>query len=245
MSLYLIALLFFIIAILYSSVGFGGGSSYIAILLVAGLAIPDIRFTALICNIIVVSGSTFHFIRAKMIPWKLVLPIVLLSIPMAFLGGTIQLNSAVYKISAALLLILASVLILGRKFIQTEKKEISKFSLSGIGGGIGLISGAIGIGGGIFLAPVLHLMQWQTAKVISATASFFILINSLAGIAGQLTHRINIDWHSLEILGLAVLIGGQIGNFINIKVLDQNKVRMVTALLIGLIGLRILFAEVL
>jgi uncharacterized membrane protein YfcA len=244
MSLTVIAILFFLIALLYASVGFGGGSSYIAILLLAGLAIPDIRLTALICNIIVVSGSCVHFIRAGLIPWKMVWPIVLFSVPMAFVGGMIQLDGPIYKIVASLMLILASVLM----FVQLEKnvpkKDLSQGMLSGIGGGIGLLSGAIGIGGGIFLSPILHLMQWQTAKVISATASFFILINSIAGIAGQMTNVVSIDGDTLKVLGIAVLAGGQLGNYVNLKILDQDKVRFFTAILIGVIGLRILWSQI-
>jgi len=245
MSLTIIAILFLLIAILYASVGFGGGSSYIAILLLAGLAIPDIRMTALICNIIVVSGSSINYMRAGMIPWRLVAPIVLFSVPFAFIGGMIELEGSIYKIIAAVMLILASVLMFLRKDKLKEKKEISQGALSGIGGGIGLVSGAIGIGGGIFLSPILHLIKWQTAKIISATACIFILVNSLAGIAGQLTNDVNIDWHSLKWLGVAVLVGGQVGNYLNLKVLNQSKVRLFTAILIGAIGLRILLGEVL
>ncbi len=244
LSLILITILFFLIAIIYASVGFGGGSSYIAILLLAGLAIPDIRMTALICNIIVVSGSSINYMRAGMIPWRLVAPIVLFSVPFAFIGGMVELEGSIYKIVASVLLILASALMFIKTGKQLDKKEISQVGLSGIGGGIGLVSGAIGIGGGIFLSPILHLVKWQTAKIISATASIFILANSLAGIAGQLTNNIIIDWNSLKWLGIAVLVGGQLGNYLNLKVLDQQKVKFFTALLIGLIGLRILIGEV-
>jgi len=243
MSLTIIAILFFLIAVLYASVGFGGGSSYIAILLLAGLAIQDIRLTALICNIIVVSGSCINYVRAGLVPWKLVLPIVLLSVPFAFFGGMIELEGSIYKIFASVLLILASSLMFMKIDEKTEKRKISQTMLSGIGGGIGLASGMIGIGGGIFLSPTLHLMKWQTAKVISATASFFILINSIAGIAGQMTNSISINFESLKILGIAVLIGGQLGNYINLKVLDQRKVKLFTAILIGVIGVRILVSQ--
>ena len=244
MSLTLIAILFFIIAVLYASVGFGGGSSYISILLLAGFAIPDIRLTALICNIIVVSAACINYIRAGLIPWRSVLPIVILSVPFAFLGGMVELQSSLYKILASLLLISASILMFIKIDANRPKKELSGGMLSGIGGGIGFVSGAIGIGGGIFLSPILHLMRWQTAKVISATASFFILINSMAGIAGQLTNNISINWNSLKILGICVLAGGLLGNYLNLKVFDQQKVRLFTALLIGVIGIRILISQI-
>ncbi|MDF1697491.1 MAG: sulfite exporter TauE/SafE family protein [Saprospiraceae bacterium] len=244
MSLTAIAILFFLIAVLYSSVGFGGGSSYIAILLLAGFAIQDVRMTALLCNIIVVSGSCINYFRAGLIPWKKVLPIVLLSVPFAFLGGMIELESAVYKIMASLLLILASLLMFYQVDQTKNTKEIGKVTLSGIGGGIGLVSGAIGIGGGIFLSPILHLLKWQTAKIISGAASFFILVNSIAGIAGQYTHNPSINYTTLKVLGIAVLVGGQLGNYINLRILDQRKVRLFTAILIGLIGLRIFITQI-
>ena len=244
MSLTLIAILFFSIAVLYSSVGFGGGSSYIAILLLAGFAIQDVRMTALICNIIVVSGSCINYFRAGIMPWKKVLPIVLLSVPLAFVGGMIELESGMYKILASILLILASILMFVKVNQSEVKKEVSGIALSGIGGGIGFASGTIGIGGGIFLSPILHLMNWQTAKVISATASFFILINSIAGIAGQFTNHISINFEALKVLGICVLIGGQLGNYINLKVLNQDKIRLFTAILIGVIGIRILFTQI-
>ena len=244
MSLTLIAILFFVIAVLYASVGFGGGSSYIAILLLAGFAIPDIRLTALICNIIVVSASCINYLRAGLIPWKSVLPIVILSVPFAFLGGMIELQSSIYKILASLLLISASILMFIKIDTARPKKYLSGGILSGIGGSIGFVSGAIGIGGGIFLSPILHLMRWQNAKIISATASLFILINSVAGIAGQLTNNISINWNSLKILGICVLAGGLIGNYINLKVFDQQKVRLFTAFLIGAIGIRILISQI-
>ena len=244
MSLTFIAICFFIIAVLYASVGFGGGSSYIAILLLASFAIPDIRLTALICNIIVVTGSCIHYIRAGMIPWKKVLPIIIFSVPFAFLGGMIELETSMYKIVASVLLILASILMFIQVDTSTSKKDVPNTALSGLGGGIGFVSGAIGIGGGIFLSPILHLIKWQTAKIISATASFFILINSLAGIAGQLTNDISIDWDALRVLGVCVLVGGQVGNYLNLKVLDQGKVRLFTAFLIGAIGIRILITQI-
>jgi len=242
MSITLVAVLFFVIAVMYSAVGFGGGSSYIAILLIAGLAIPDIRMTALLCNIIVVGGSSFHFIKARLIPWRSALPIILLSVPFAFIGGTILLDQSIYKILASILLITASGLMFIKKDLREEKRELSPFQLAGIGGGIGLFSGAIGIGGGIFLAPILHLIRWQSAKVISATASLFILFNSIAGIAGQLTNRPSVNWGTLSVLGLAVLIGGQLGNYLNLNILNESKVRLFTAILVGVIGLRILFS---
>ncbi|MGK0316207.1 MAG: putative membrane protein YfcA, partial [Saprospiraceae bacterium] len=176
MSLSLLALCFFIIAILYSTAGFGGGSSYIAILLLANLPFEDVRWIALICNVVVVSTSCWYFYKADILKPKKLLPLIILSIPLAFFGGTFRPETNTFKIVAAIALIGASVLmIIDHKKI--EKKILSSPILSGIGGAIGLLSGFIGIGGGIFLSPVLHIIRWESAKVISAAASFFILVN--------------------------------------------------------------------
>lgn len=240
MSIYLISLIFFVIAGLYASVGFGGGSSYITILLLVGMVVEDVRLIALICNIVVVLGSCINYYRADIIAWKKILPIVVLSVPFAFLGGTIQLGGTTYELLAGITLVIAAVLML--KPIQTKDEKtnrtLSPIARSSIGSGIGFVSGLIGIGGGIFLSPLLSIMKWQTAKVISVTASVFILFNSVAGIAGQLTNGISVDIRKILILGLSVLVGGQIGNYLNIKILTPHGIRILTAILVGVAGMR-------
>ena len=229
---------------LYASVGFGGGSSYIAILLLAGLAIEEVRLIALICNIIVVLGACINYYRADLIPWKKILPIVLLSIPFAFLGGMIQLDGPIYKLLAGITLVIAALLMIKPvKENQIPLKNISMLERSTIGSGIGFISGLIGIGGGIFLSPFLNILRWQTSKVISVTASVFILFNSVAGIAGQLTNPISINIQQILTLGLAVAIGGQIGNYLNIKLLSPRVIKLLTAILVCLVGVRFILTN--
>ena len=244
MTMYTLAILFFIMAMLYASVGFGGGSSYIAILLLAGLAIEEVRLIALICNIIVVLGACINYYRADLIPWKKILPIVLLSIPFAFLGGMIQLDGTIYKLLAGITLVVAALLMIKPvKENQIPLKNISMLARSTIGSGIGFISGLIGIGGGIFLSPFLNILRWQTAKVISVTASVFILFNSVAGIAGQLTNPISINIQQILTLGLAVAIGGQIGNYLNIKLLSPRVIKLLTAILVCVVGVRFILTN--
>tara|TARA_B110000046_G_scaffold69419_1_gene77469 strand:- start:1006 stop:1707 length:702 start_codon:yes stop_codon:yes gene_type:complete len=231
-------------AMLYASVGFGGGSSYIAILLLAGLAIEEVRLIALICNIIVVLGACINYCRADLIPWKKILPIVLLSIPFAFLGGMIQLDGPIYKLLAGITLVIAALLMIKPvKENQIPLKNISMLERSTIGSGIGFISGLIGIGGGIFLSPFLNILRWQTSKVISVTASVFILFNSVAGIAGQLTNPISINIQQILTLGLAVAIGGQIGNYLNIKLLSPRVIKLLTAILVCVVGVRFILTN--
>ena len=244
MTMYTLAILFFIMAMLYASVGFGGGSSYIAILLLAGLAIEEVRLIALICNIIVVLGACINYYRADLIPWKKILPIVLLSIPFAFLGGMIQLDGPIYKLLAGITLVIAALLMIKPvKENQIPLKNISMLERSTIGSGIGFISGLIGIGGGIFLSPFLNILRWQTSKVISVTASVFILFNSVAGIAGQLTNPISINIQQILTLGLAVAIGGQIGNYLNIKLLSPRVIKLLTAILVCVVGVRFILTN--
>lgn len=242
MSLLLISLCFFLIAVLYSTAGFGGGSSYIAILLFANLPIIDLRWIALICNIIVVSTSCWYFYKVDILKPKKLFPLIILSIPLAFFGGTFQPETNSFKLVAAIALIGAAILmIIDYKRIE---KKISNTTLSGIGGGIGLLSGFIGIGGGIFLSPVLHIVKWESAKVISAAASYFILVNSIAGLIGQSLNSPQIDWQICIILGLAVFVGGQIGNRLNIHILSAKRIKLITAILIAFVGFRILYMQI-
>lgn len=245
MSIYLIATIFFVIAALYASVGFGGGSSYIAILLLSGLANDEIKMIALLCNVIVVLGACINYHRAKMIPWTKVLPFVIFSVPFAFLGGSIQLQGSLYKLLAGITLTLAALIMLWSPKTNNilHPRKLSTLLRSSIGSSIGFISGLIGIGGGIFLSPLLNIIRWETAKVISVSASIFILFNSIAGIAGQLTNIIDIDTHKMIVLGLAVLTGGQLGNYFNIKILQPNSVRLLTAILVGIAGLRFILSN--
>lgn len=245
MTIYTLAVLFFLISILYASVGFGGGSSYIALLLLSNIAIEEVRLMALICNIIVVSGACINYYRSDMIPWKKVLPIVVLSVPFAFIGGTIQLEGSVYQLLAGIALVTSAFLMMkptSSKHSPTQ--ELSVLERSTIGSGVGFISGLIGIGGGIFLSPLLNILNWQSAKIISVTASVFILFNSLAGIAGQLTHPIPINTMLILSLGLAVAVGGQIGNHFNIKLLSPKAIKLLTAILVGVAGIRFILINI-
>ena len=246
MDIWLTALLFFSIAILYSSVGFGGGSSYIALMLLLGMAIKDVRFIALVCNIIVVSASTINYIRNDHFKYKKIFYLIILSVPGAFIGGTIQLDKPIFKIVSGVALVLASLLIISKNKMYDHEGEGSfpNWVITCIGGGIGFISGIIGIGGGIFLAPILYLINWDKVKVIGAATAFFILVNSIAGLLGQATIHVIVDWNLVGILGVSVFLGGQIGNRLNIFVLKPYTIRVLTALLICYVGIRLLLLNV-
>lgn len=240
-----IVLFFFTVAILYAAVGFGGGSSYLAILALTGIAFTQIRATALLCNIVVVLGNVFLFQKEKIFDWEKVIPLVLWSIPLAFVGGFLQIKQTFFFILLGFTLLFAAFSMwISKRIISLEEKKI-KISTTknvGFGGIIGFISGMVGIGGGIFLAPLLHLTNWDSPKKIAATASFFILVNSIAGLAGQYTNPdFIIDWNFTSILLVTVFIGGQIGSRISNKLLSPIKLKKATAILIAFVSIRILW----
>ncbi len=240
-----IVALFFTVAILYSSVGFGGGSSYLAILSLSSLAFPQIRAIALLCNIMVVTGNVLLYIQQKKYHWKKVLPLVIFSIPLAFIGGYLHISQTFFFILLGFTLLFAALTMwAAKKTISSSEKKISNLSLSKnatYGGLIGFISGMVGIGGGIFLAPLLHLTNWDTPKKIAATASFFILVNSVAGLIGQYTNpEFLIDWNLTTVLLVTVFIGGQIGSRMSHKFLKPIQLKKATAILIAFVSIRIL-----
>ncbi|MFK5957444.1 MAG: sulfite exporter TauE/SafE family protein [Lutibacter sp.] len=240
-----IILLFFVIAILYSSVGFGGGSSYLAVLALSSLAFTQLRAIALLCNIVVVSGGTFLYIKNNLFNWKKIVPLVLMSIPLAFIGGYLKISQTFFFILLGITLLIAAILMWSSKYIS-KKAKYSNFKNSltkdvSYGGFIGFVSGMIGIGGGIFLAPLLHLTKWDTPKRIAATSSFFILVNSIAGLGGQYFNpNFSIKPTITIILMFTVLIGGQIGSRLSVQLISPSNIKKGTALLIAFVGLRIL-----
>ncbi len=239
----ILSILFFVTAILYSSVGFGGGSTYLALLLIWGIPYQIFPVIALSCNIIVVSGNCFNYIRAGNLNLKLLTPYLIGSIPLAFIGGSLPIEKKFFEILLFIVLAIAGSLLLF-KFRSYDDKEndykkipiiISIF----IGGILGFVSGAVGIGGGIFLSPILFLLRVGKPKHIITAASLFILINSFSGIIGQLTknsvlNEIQDYWFLL----LAVLVGGQVGNFLNLKIFPTRILALVTAGLVLFVAVR-------
>ena len=234
---------FFLIAIIYASVGFGGGSSYIAILALYALPYHEVRIIALICNIIVVAGGTGLFIRYKEVNWKKIIPIICAGAVMAFIGAQMRLSEKIYYVILGISLIAAGILLFfeRKRVIDLAERKTSLLRDSLLGSAIGFLSGLVGIGGGIFLSPILNLMHWDTSKKIAATASVFILVNSIFGIAGSLSNvAASIDFKIVLILGLAVFAGGQIGTRIGLFKFNQLMVRKVTGLLVLVAGIEIL-----
>lgn len=235
--------IFFVTAVMYSAAGFGGGSSYLAVLALFPLEFTTIRMIALLCNIIVVSGSIYVFYRKGFLKVRKILPLVLLSVPFAYFGGSLRISQDIFFILLGLTLLIASILML----INTNEKTVTlpKYLNGIIGGSIGFLSGVVGIGGGIFLSPLLYLSRWNVAKAIAATTASFILVNSIAGLIGQIhTNGFSIDIQSTVLLLITVLLGGQIGSRITANYINPIVVRRITAVLILLVAVRILWKVV-
>ena len=239
----ILSFLFFLTATLYSSVGFGGGSTYLALLLIWDLPYLIFPIIALFCNIIVVSGNCFNYIKAGNINLKILTPYLVSSIPLAFIGGSLSIEKKNFEILLFIVLTLAGTLLLLKFKSFDEKievyKKIPKIMSILIGGSIGFISGIVGIGGGIFLSPILLLFRVDRAKNITTAASLFILINSISGLAGQFTKPSVInEVYSYWPLFLLVLLGGQLGNFLNLKIFPARLLALVTAGLVIFVAIR-------
>jgi len=239
----ILSILFFITAILYSSVGFGGGSTYLALLLIWDIPYFIFPIIALLCNIIVVSGNSFNYIRAGNHNFKLILPFLIGSVPLAFFGGTLKIEKEIFEILLFFVLSIAGVLLLiNNKSYENENliiKKLNSIYSFVIGSMLGLISGIVGIGGGIFLSPILFLLKAEKPKIIATTASLFILINSISGVLGQFTKdNIFNELTSYWPLFFSVLVGGYIGNYLNLKIFSNRFLAVITSLLVIFVAFR-------
>ena len=239
----ILSILFFVTAILYSSVGFGGGSTYLALLLIWNVPYYIFPLIALFCNVIVVSGNSFNYIRAGNFNFRLLLPFLFGSIPFAFIGGSLVIQKEIFEILLFCVLSIAGILLLiNNKSFEDKNiilKKLNFFLAFAIGAILGFVSGVVGIGGGIFLSPILLLLKAENPKVIATTASLFILINSVSGILGQLTKNSILN----EIINywplfVWVLIGGFLGNYINIKILSGRMLALITSILVIFVAMR-------
>jgi uncharacterized membrane protein YfcA len=244
----LLSALFFIVAIFYASVGFGGGSSYLALLVLWDIPYILVPVIALLCNIIVVSGNSAHYVRAGYLNWRLLLPPALTSVPMAYLGGRLAIEKELFVLVLFITLLVAGIrlLISHRQYDDNLEhyKAIPVWLGALVGSVLGFLAGLVGIGGGIFLAPLLYNLRAGPPKQIAATASIFILVNSVAGLVGQLQKRaLNNELMSTVLdywyLPLLVLIGGQLGNYITLKLISPRIVALLTALLVLFVALRL------
>ncbi|WP_323760443.1 sulfite exporter TauE/SafE family protein [Maricaulis sp.] len=237
---------FALTAMAYAMVGFGGGSTYTALLVLADTDYRILPAISLACNITVVGGSVVQYARARLIPWQRLWPLIACSVPAAWLGGMLDIPERLFVTLLGLALLASALaLIVRRPDPAASPPRLMRGLTPALGGGIGLLAGLVGIGGGIFLAPLLYLLRWDGAKAIAASAATFILANSLAGLAGQAQRivssgdlaQLTAYWPLLP----AVLIGGQIGAwFGRTRASDTWLVRL-TAALVFAVALRLLW----
>jgi len=241
--------LFFVTAILYAAVGFGGGSTYNALLVISDLDFWLIPIIALICNLIVVTGNSIRYQQKQLIPWGFSVPIITVSVPAAFFAGTVSISEPLFILILAISLFISGLAMIIRhdevntpsEWIQSKRGIIVNLLIGIL---LGFIAGFVGIGGGILFAPILHLQKCLPSKQIAAFASIFIFFNSIAGLSGQLTKQtaaINIMLLSDYIgLFLAVLIGGQLGSRLGTQLLPGILIRRITGALVIYVGVRML-----
>jgi len=240
--------LFFVTAALYASVGFGGGSTYNALLVMSGTDILIMPLIALACNIVVVSGNVFRYWRADILDFRRYVPLIILSVPMAWLGGSIPISQKLFIGLLAVALLFAGARLLWTSWRREVTDRIEDNKLGAvpaalIGGGVGFYAGLVGIGGGIFLAPVLYFARWGSAKAIAAACSFFILVNSVAAFGGHYSKLENLGQleaaYSYWPLLPTVFVGGLIGNYLGIFKISEIWVKRLTAILILYVALRL------
>ena len=240
---------FVLTAFLYASVGFGGGSTYNALLILYNVDYLLIPKIALTCNLIVVIGGTIRYQLNNLIPWKKVLPLIIFSAPFAWIGGRLPIDKELFLIILGISLLISGVLLLIRKeeienFSKSVNSKIGIFLFSIMSALIGFVSGLVGIGGGIFLSPILHLTKTIPSMNIAAISSVFIFVNSLAGLSGQFskanTSNLIDNYFEYSWLFLAVFVGGTIGTHLGIKTFQPIIVRRLTAILVIYVGLRVL-----
>lgn len=235
---------FFVTALLYASVGYGGGSTYSALLALSGIDYRLLPAIALACNVIVVMGGSIRFARAGLTPWRGASVLTAIAAPAALLGGLTPIGrSAFLTLFGASLVLTALTLLIP---VRDREGLPTRFAswMPIVAAPIGYLSGLVGVGGGIFLAPLLHLARWDKPRAIAATASLFILVNSLFGLAGQILKGGPDRLASAVTLGLplliAVAIGGQIGSLLAARLLPPLWIRWLTAGLTLWVGARLL-----
>ena len=239
MEAILIILAIFVVAVLYSSVGHGGASGYLAVMAFFAVMPAVTRPTALVLNVFVASIGALQFYRAGFFSWRLFLPFAAASIPAAFLGGMIVLPTTVYKAVLGMVLLLAAVR-LAFKFVNEENIRVPPVWLAlVIGGVIGLLSGLVGVGGGIFLTPVLILMNWSEAKQAAGVSALFILVNSIAGLAGNYA-QVSALAAEAGFWIAAAIAGGVIGSTLGARRFDSIVLRRILAVVLVAAGLKLI-----
>ncbi len=228
-----------ITAFLYSSIGHGGASGYLALMSLFSVAPDNIKPTALLLNVFVAGISFFYYYRAGFFNKKLFFYVSIASIPMAFIGGLIELDPHIYKkvLGVFLLCSLLKILNVFGKEKKTKRKIIFWQSIL-IGASIGFLSGLIGIGGGIILSPIILLLHWGSMKEAAAVSALFILVNSIAGLLGQFSQGIYLD-NCASIMVLLVIVGAILGSYLGSKKMNVTHIKYALATVLVMASLKL------
>ena len=218
-----------LVAFMYAAVGHGGASGYLALMALFGFAPETMKPTALILNLFVAGISFLYYAKSGYFNKKLFFSFAITSVPLAFVGGMIEIDASLYKKILGVLLVLAIFKMLNIFGKETnETKEVKVWQGLSVGGFIGFFSGLIGIGGGIILSPIILLMKWGRMKETAAVSALFIWVNSAAGLAGQFSSGINIDAQSVVLVAIAIL-GGVLGGYFGSKKFNNKTLRFILA----------------
>ncbi|MBM4165635.1 MAG: sulfite exporter TauE/SafE family protein [Ignavibacteria bacterium] len=230
----------FTVAFLYSSVGHAGASGYIAVMTLFGLSVAVIKPSALVLNIAVACLTSYQFWKAGHFSWKLFFPFAMTSVPFAFLGGYITLPTLILKIILGVVLLYSALRFMFRFQFENVTVSPSKPIALSFGAIIGLISGITGVGGGIFLTPLLLLMKWAKTKTAAAVSAVFILVNSVAGIVGSLSNNQSLPLQLLPMM-LAALCGGAIGSYYGSRKFSPLFIKKFLAVVLTIAGMKLMF----
>ncbi len=236
----LIIFAIFLVAVLYSSVGHGGASGYLAVMAFLAVAPEVTRPTALILNLFVASIGTVQFYRAGYFSWRIFLPFAAASIPMALVGGLINLPTDIYKIVLGVVLMLAAVRLAIKLKNDDQVNDPPILACLLIGGVIGLLSGLVGVGGGIFLTPILLMMRWAETRVAAGVSVLFIFVNSAAGLAGNYK-QVSVLPSDVWIWVAVAVVGGLIGSTLGSRKFESITLRRVLALVLLFAGVKLIF----
>lgn len=233
----------FLVAFFYASVGHGGASGYLALMALYNFTPEVMKPTALLLNLFVSLVSFIQYYRQGHFQYKIFIPLALASVPLAFLGGMIHVQTSLYKQLLGIFLILASVrFAFFPNSVVKEQEKINWPVALLIGSVIGFASGLLGIGGGIILSPVLLLLHWTNQKQTAAISALFIFVNSLSGIAGQMTK--GISWHS-DMLWIVVIAfaGGTLGAYLGAGKFNQKLLKYILAGVLLIAAFKLLFTK--
>ncbi len=237
----LLALLIFAAALLYSSVGHAGASGYLAAMALVAAPVAVMRPTALVLNVLVATIASVQFLRARCFSWPVFWPFAVASVPCAFAGGAVTLGSGVYKPLVGLVLVYAAWRLAreaARPAAQTHRPPLAAALV--VGAVIGLLSGLVGVGGGIFLSPLLLFMGWAETRETSGVSALFILVNSIAGLGGQLS-SLGMLPSETPALALAAFVGGTVGSTYGARRLSTPTLRRLLAAVLVVAGAKMLF----